>query len=118
MGSQNLDILSQLMSRWGLPHYMDAKGIINLSCLILSDNPTFEMNMVTYDGFDVPLTVTLQRINLHQFEIMPGCMLSDFLEIRVMNCNPKLLDSIYKHRFLSPKTVMEAFKLDDFHYTD
>lgn len=79
------------MSRWGLPHYMDARGIINLSKLIFEGKANFEMNMVTYDGFELHITTTIKRVDLHSFEIIPGVSITDFLEIRILECNPRVL---------------------------
>ncbi|KAL4435320.1 hypothetical protein ABPG74_022803 [Tetrahymena malaccensis] len=117
IGSQNLDIMSQFMSRWGLPHYMDAKGIIDLSRVIFEGGTSFSMSMVTYDDFEIPLTTTIKRINLEPFEIIPGHVLSDFLEVRLLEGNQKLIDSVHRQRYLTPQAVIEKFKLDDFHYT-
>ncbi|EAS04881.1 hypothetical protein TTHERM_00469300 (macronuclear) [Tetrahymena thermophila SB210] len=117
IGSQNLDIMSQFMSRWGLPHYMDAKGIIDLSRVIFEGGTSFTMSMVTYDDFEIPLTTTIKRINLQPFEIIPGHVLSDFLEVRLLEGNQKLIDSVHRQRYLTPQAVIEKFKLDDFHYT-
>lgn len=84
------------MSRWGLPHYMDAKGIIDLSRVIFEGGVSFSMNMITYDDFEIPLTTTIKRINLQPFEIIPGVTLCDFLEVRVLEGNKKLLEEVHR----------------------
>lgn len=66
--------------------------------MTLAGENSFSLNMITYDDFDIPLTATIERVNLDTFEIIPGVILGDFLEIRVLQGNPKLLENIERKR--------------------
>lgn len=96
---------------------MDSKGILDLSRVVFSGGTEFSLNMVTYDEIEIPLSATIKRVNLNPFEIMPGETLSDLLEIRVLEGNPKLLANVAAQRAINSSALVDRFKFDEFTYS-
>lgn len=97
-GHSDLNEMEKYMNRIGTPKYMDAEGIVNLTLAKFSGQNVFNLNLITLDDLIIPLTCTIKRIFLNEFEILPGEIMSEYLDIHVLDTNLNIISDVLAKR--------------------